>query len=93
MQIFPYNSKGITSSMSTQVVNNGKNLVNVIKERPLGVLDSHASSIGLSNKARAKTVRFFLLFIRLLYFRLPLHKLLSQIIIFFWLPTCFVLQV
>ena len=38
MQIFPYNSKGIPSKLSTrcrQVVNNGQNLVNVVCERPL----------------------------------------------------------
>ena len=35
MQIFPFNSKVIPSIISTQVVNNGQNLVNVVCERPL----------------------------------------------------------
>ena len=39
MQFFPYNSKVITcapmSAGGRYVVNNGQNLVNVIKERPL----------------------------------------------------------
>ena len=37
MQIFPYNSKGIPPPLSTRgrsEVNNGQNLVNVVKERP-----------------------------------------------------------
>ena len=71
----------------------GKKLVNVIKERPLGVLDSHASSIGLSNKARAKTVRFFLSSFYQAAVLSAATGLLRQIIIFFWLPTCIVLQV
>ena len=96
MQIFPYNSKGITSSMSTRgryVVNNGKILVNVIKEGPLEYsTHMHLLSVYLTKQKRKRSVSFFLLFIRLLYFRLP-PGLLRQIIIFFWLPTCIVLQV
>ena len=35
IQIFHYNNKEIPLQMSMQVVNNGHNLINVVKERPL----------------------------------------------------------
>ena len=51
LQIFPYNTKGTSSQISTrvrQVVNNGKNLVNVVKERPpTAVVESPRSSTNL----------------------------------------------
>ena len=76
------------------MVNNGKILVNVIKEGPLEYsTHMHLLSVYLTKQKRKRSVSFFLSSFYQAAVLLAATGLLRQIIIFFWLPTCIVLQV